>query len=604
YGEAGYFWINDTFPRMVMHPIVTDLDGQDLSQFAKDGKVVLAEGTTTPMFQEMVRVVKNSDTKAGFVSYTWPHPKDKSRWVLKLSYVRLFEPWDWIIGTGVYVDQAEADARERVKEAVGAMRYGQGDYIFIIDHEYRAVVHPDREIIGKDMKDIKDPTGKLVFQEIVNTATQEGAGYVEYLWPKAGADQPQPKISYVRFFAPWQWVIGTGVYTDDINKELSRLEDELQKAVSRQVWVIVGTTVLIIILAMLAAFLVSSRAIVRPIRKTVDMLKDIAEGEADLTRRLAVASKDEVGELSSWFNQFVNRIQEVVRKVMENTGVLAAASTQLLSISSEMAGSAEEMSAQARQLDENSRNVLGNIDSIAAASEELSASVSTMAAAVEEMTASIQEIAQNAGNTAGIASNAAKEAEETNKSVGTLKDSAKNIGQVVQVIVDIAEQTKLLALNATIDAARAGEAGKGFAVVAGEVKELAKQTGDSTENIRTQVQGIQGNTDEASSSIERIVEVIRRVNELSQSIAAAVEQQSATTNEISSNVAQTATAAGEVSKLASQAALATRQMAGGVAEVSQAAQDTAKGADQVRAASRELSQIAEGLQSLLGRFKV
>ena len=392
-------------------------------------------------------------------------------------------------------------------------------------------------------------------------------------------------------------------FESGISESKGIIEDTLKASLGNTLILSIIIAVVCVAIGLVLGVWLVSRFL-KPVAATVGMLRDIAEGEGDLTRRLAADSEDEIGELAKWFNIFVEKIQGVVVEVLESVEMLGSASTELAAVSNGMAASAGNMSKQTENLKENSDRVQSNMDSVAASTEQLSASVNTIASAVEQMTASINEIARNAGASAGISNQAADVAGGTGRDVQNLRESARQIGKVVEVIVDISEQTKLLALNATIEAARAGEAGKGFAVVAGEVKELAKQTGDSTGDIQSQIQGIQKNTDTAATSIDEIVDVIRKVNELSQTIAAAVEQQSVTTNEIAQNVAQAAAAANDVSGSTAETASVSRRMSDVVSEVAQAAENTSQGADQVRTASGELSEMAEQLHKLLNQFKV
>ena len=372
-----------------------------------------------------------------------------------------------------------------------------------------------------------------------------------------------------------------------------------QSAVAWSLVLTVASAVIGIILAMLFA-----RSVTVPLNRLLDMLKDIAQGRGDLTRRLEVESADELGELAEGFNTFVDKIQDVVRKVHHNMTQLSAASTELAAVSDGLAAGADQMSANTEQVAAHSREVQTGMNEIAASTSQLSASIGTMASAVEEMTASVAEIAHNATSSAQTTGQAAGISETTGKAVAGLRQSATDIGKVVEVIVDIAEQTRLLALNATIEAARAGEAGKGFAVVAGEVKDLAGQTSNSTEDIRFMINTIQDNTVVAAEAIDNIVGVIRQANDLAQNIATAVEQQSATTNEIAQNLSQAAGAADDVSSNTSQAATIAAEMATGMHEVSQAAQSTARAAEQTRSSSRELSKMAEELKRLVDQFKV
>lgn len=372
-----------------------------------------------------------------------------------------------------------------------------------------------------------------------------------------------------------------------------------QSAVAWSLFLTVVSAVAGIILAV-----IFTRSVTGPLHRLLDMIKDIAQGRGDLTRRLEVESGDELGELAEGFNTFVGKIQDVVRQVNQNMTQLSVASTELAAVSDGLAAGADQMSANTELVAVNSREVQTGMNEIAASTSQLSASIGAMATAVEEMTASVAEISHNATSSARTTGQAAGISETTGKAVAGLRQSAADIGKVVEVIVDIAEQTRLLALNATIEAARAGDAGKGFAVVAGEVKDLAGQTNHSTEDIRHMIQNIQENTVVAAEAIDNIVNVIRLANDLAQNIATAVEQQSVTTNEIAQNLSQAAGAADDVSSSTSQAATIAVEMARGMNEVSQAARSTARAAEQTRSSSRELSRMAEELKRIVDQFKV
>ncbi|MEW5723002.1 MAG: methyl-accepting chemotaxis protein [Thermodesulfobacteriota bacterium] len=391
---------------------------------------------------------------------------------------------------------------------------------------------------------------------------------------------------------------------EDINLNLAAKARERSAAKYRSAVITLAAVLGLGLLVGLLFSWLTGRGIASRLARTVSALEDIASGEGDLTARIEIKTKDELGDLAGAFNRFVEKLREVIRKVADNVQALTAAATQLAAVSEEMASGAERMSRQSEEAAHDAGNIQANMDTMAASTEELSATLTTMAGAVEELTATVSEIAASAGNSARTAGEAARIAGETGQAVEGLRQSAQEIGKVIKVIVDIAEQTKLLALNATIEAARAGEAGKGFAVVAGEVKELAGQTAQSTEDIRAKIQGIQDNTVRAVEAIDRIIQVIKQVNELSSGIAAAVEEQSATTNEIAQNVSQAAAASGQVSGGTSQTASVGRKMTANIGQVSQAARSTALGADQVRTASQELSQLAEALRSLVNQFKI
>ena len=381
------------------------------------------------------------------------------------------------------------------------------------------------------------------------------------------------------------------------------IKETTGKAADTTIWSIIiaggiGAVIVIIVIAFVANPITSA------LNRVVENLKDIAEGEGDLTSRLNVQRDDEIGTLCFWFDTFIGKLQGIIRRIADNVQSLDDGSASMASVAVRMANEADDVSRQSDLLSRNADGVKTNITSVAASTEQLSANISGMSASVEQMSASVTEIAQNAEQSAQTADQAAKKALETGEAVKNLRIAAQEIDKVIEVIVDISEQTKLLALNATIEAARAGEAGKGFAVVAGEVKELANQTSISTDDIRNRVQGIQNNTVAAIDSIEHIIGIVNKVNEMSQGIATAVEQQSATTQEIAQNVSQAALAARNVSENSSQTSTISDDMARGVGSVSQAARNTATGANEVQTTSNDLAGLAKDLKTLIDQFSI
>jgi methyl-accepting chemotaxis protein len=358
---------------------------------------------------------------------------------------------------------------------------------------------------------------------------------------------------------------------DHFADTLKALADDLRTGARSALLLFAGIAVLAAGASLFLAWLLA-RHIAASLSEVVRVTSRLAEG--DLTQRIAVKGRDEIGDMALRFNSFAEKMHDAVRSIAHNMQVLAASSEELTAVSQQMAGTAEEASAQ------------GGV--VSAASEQVTKNVQTVATGVEEMSASIKEIAKNAGEAARVANNAVQVAEKANATVGRLGDSSAEIGQVIKVINSIAEQTNLLALNATIEAARAGEAGKGFAVVASEVKELAKQTGKATEDISEKIQSIQGSTQEAVEAIGSIGQVINQINDISNTIASAVEEQSATTNEISRNVAEAAGGATEI----------TRNIAG----VAEAAKITSSGASDGQAAAAEMARMAAELQTLVSQF--
>jgi methyl-accepting chemotaxis protein len=345
------------------------------------------------------------------------------------------------------------------------------------------------------------------------------------------------------------------------------------------------------------------RNLMSPINATIATLRDIAEGEGDLTRRLDEARGDELGEMAKWFNAFADRIHDVVCTISTNAQLLASSSHQLSATAEQLSNGVSSSKQQSASVSAAAEQMSVNMREVADSTDGMSQTIRAVAASVEEMNQTIREIARNAEKSATVAGQAAKLVEVSNDKISNLGEAADEIGKVIEVIQDIAEQTNLLALNATIEAARAGEAGKGFAVVATEVKELAKQTAAATDDIRSRIEAMQASTGEAVDSIREISQVINNVNEVSRTIASAVEEQSITTRQISDNVGTTASAAESVARGVAETALASREITENITRVDGVLMQTAEGADESRDAGSRLSELASEMNGLIGRFK-
>ncbi|MCG8550828.1 MAG: methyl-accepting chemotaxis protein [Desulfobacterales bacterium] len=332
-----------------------------------------------------------------------------------------------------------------------------------------------------------------------------------------------------------------------------------------------------------------------------NVANQIAQG--DLTYQFPTTGKTLTGVYAN-MQQMTDNLKHMFNDISQGVQTLTSSATELSAVSQEVTSGAEQSSQNANNVSSAAEEMATAMNSVAAATEQTSANLQMIVAAAEEMTATINEISSNTAKGSHTTSQAVEKAEHISQRVDALGRAAAEISKVTETIADISEQTNLLALNATIEAARAGEAGKGFAVVAGEIKELAKQTAQATDEIGVRIGEVQSTTTESVSSIKEIVEIIDDINSIVTSVATAIEEQSATTQEISNNVSQAATGVQEVNENVNQTSTVAAEVTEDVHQVSQSAEEITAGSVQINDSALELSKLSESLNEMVSRFKL
>jgi methyl-accepting chemotaxis protein len=352
-----------------------------------------------------------------------------------------------------------------------------------------------------------------------------------------------------------------------------------------------------------AVILVIRKLVIRPLGKSVAFANRIANG--DLTEAdLLVESADEISEATVALNTMKNNLRRLLGDISSGIRTLSASAAELTAAFQRTASGTASMSEKAHTVAAAAEEASANTASIAQGMEQSSDSLCSVANATEEMSATVGDISSNTSKARTISGQAMGQAQTITEQMQKLGQAAQEIGHVTETITNISAQTNLLALNATIEAARAGTAGKGFAVVANEIKELAKQTAEATEDIKMKIAGIQTSTGTAISDIGQITKVIEDVGNIVASIAAAIEEQATVTRDVAGNIAQASSGVREANERVTQTAEVSESIARDIAGVNAAVADIRKGGEHVQSSAVELTKLAEQLGAQVAQFKV
>lgn len=481
-------------------------------------------------------------------------------------------------------DLTESEAKAAAASRLRVIRFEKTNYIFAYNRSARAVSYaPDPSIEGKDSSPVVSKLVSDLFR------AGETTGYHGYDWPNPASGNEEPKVSYSTIIPGWDWMIGAGVYVTDIDEQVAAARVKIEDNIVSTLGFVLLVTAVVVVISLLIGVLVG-RTVTRPLSSVSDMMQEIADGEGDLRQRLPEDGRDELSELGRRFNAFVIKIQTTIQEVGSTTDQVASAAEELSRVAGETRASVQEQGSETDQ-------IASAINEMATTIQQISGNANEVESAASDADRMARDGGETIANAQQAVNKLSEEIQESALNINALAEKSDDIQQVLDVIQAVTEQTNLLALNAAIEAARAGDHGRGFSVVADEVRQLARRSAESADQIREMIDGF---VQESRSAVERMnrsrdgsSETVERINHATGALAT-IEQ---SVGQIHDQVTQIATAAEQQSQVA-------EEINQNVVRIVDAAQRSDTGVTQTNEASQELARLGQNLRDLISQFKV